>query len=256
MPESDLQEVLAGQREIRQKLELLSTPLEDVLANRVVDKARTQIKVWIGVWTAVAVALLGWSGYTIKQAVDHVTSSAQSIVEERATKQVTKDLEDNLQATLARQIQDILATAQSSTDRATRDFLAQLADSNKRLEVLAAAVAQRLNDKQIEETVRHQPIASSEPAFAFYGRLLSGKWVEGPYFRPTAGDSKVLPRTGDDMVATGYVYARKGYVTYVPSQGWINQPAIGVIRPNDRLHVLEAKIIHDGFAWIEFVRQQ
>lgn len=250
MAASDQQEVLVALREIRQKLELLSTPLEDILANRVVDKARTQIKLWIGVWTAIAVALLGWSGYNFNQAVNEIKNRAQSEV----VTQATKDLENNIKVTLDKQVQDILANAQTQIDRATHDFLKSLEETNKRVDALALAVGKRLNDSQIEGAVQRHV---NEPlhAFAFYGRIVNGVWVEGPYFRPTTGNPKTLPRAGDDVVATGDVYARSGYVTYAPSQGWINQPAVGLIHRNERLHVIEAKIIHDGFSWMQFVRQ-
>jgi hypothetical protein len=88
--------------------------------------------------------------------------------------------------------------------------------------------------------------------WAYYGLQDRDGWTER-YFRKESGKSDALPRVGDIVIAIGHVNAREGYIEYSGSD-WVNKPLIGVIKPDDRLRVVDVYAVLDSYIWFKFVR--
>jgi hypothetical protein len=94
------------------------------------------------------------------------------------------------------------------------------------------------------------PLVTS--GFAFFGiRDPDGSWPER-HFRITAGGDRV-PRINDEVEALGSVNVRSGYIVYGP-KGWTNQRATGILLRGEKIKVVDAKEVVEGFWWINFVR--
>jgi hypothetical protein len=90
----------------------------------------------------------------------------------------------------------------------------------------------------------------NQPMFLYY-RLLgdTGTW-RLRYFSPEGNPAAALPDVGDTIVTSGSVNARAGYIEQVGSD-WINKPSVGVVKPGQRLRVLEVNPILGAYIWFK-----
>ena len=85
---------------------------------------------------------------------------------------------------------------------------------------------------------------------AFFGvHDASGAWSEKHFRIPGAGERP--PQAGDEAIVEGSVNVRARYIVYGAS-GWTNQRAIGVLRRGDKVKIVAAKQVVEGFWWIGF----
>jgi hypothetical protein len=93
------------------------------------------------------------------------------------------------------------------------------------------------------------PQAPSTPGdWAYFGRRNGNGWDE-VFFKDQTRDPVSTPDVGDIVIATGTVTIRKGPIQFINSN-WVNQKSTGIIRPGQRLTVLEVKFILDVYVWI------
>ncbi|HEV7350956.1 tyrosine-protein kinase family protein [Telluribacter sp.] len=93
-----------------------------------------------------------------------------------------------------------------------------------------------------------------EIAYAYYGIMYDNEWVERN-FDNQAGQTR-LPMPGDSVKAVVHVNARVGVIEYNEVSGWQNTKAVGVIKPNETVKVLEVENVAGGaFIWIKFQKK-
>jgi hypothetical protein len=101
------------------------------------------------------------------------------------------------------------------------------------------------------------PVSAAVPptGWAYYGlQSLDGGWTRR-YFNKASGNSDETPQVGDVVVAITHVNARSGHIVEESDGEWVNQPSIGVIKPNDRLRVVDVYPVLDSFIWIKFEKE-
>lgn len=185
---------------------------------------------------AVVLAVLGFASYTqVNQAlINYFTSkAAPQIDQEVKVKTASISLQDPAIAELKTRVADL------------ERLLAQLKPS--------PALTPGVPAPAPPPSASPAPVAPA-PAegFAFFGvHGASGAWSEKHFRIPGAGERP--PQAGDEAVAEDSVNVRAGYIVYGPS-GWTNQRAIGVLRRGDKVKVVEAKQVVEGFWWISFAR--
>ena len=241
-------------REIRQRLDVLSAPLESLLVSRVVEGARNQIKLWVGVWISVPVFILGFLGFQGIQAWRSVIDTAR-IQATQATgeevKKVIDDMRPEIQTKVRERVdQEMKSFLLNSESQASSEFTNLL---NTRLQEFATRLAGQLHNTEIEKLARPSGVPSNEQAFAYYGQRSGDRWA-ARHFDIVSKDPAQLPKAGDVVIAIDYVNARKNYIEYKPSRGWVNAPIVGLISPKDRLEVTDTQTVYDGFVWIAFKR--
>ncbi len=90
--------------------------------------------------------------------------------------------------------------------------------------------------------------------WAYYGvKNELGQWEER-YFRKASGSTQGLPGVGDRIISISPVNMRTGYIKYDPTKGWTNEPAKGVIKPNQTFEILEVHPVLDNFIWVKIRR--
>ena len=245
------QEILARLGDVQKRLELLSVPLEDVLASRVVEKSESQVWRWIRNWTIAAVlVILGVFGISLGQ----MTQTATQLVVQGSTPLIEQKIGKALDDRLNRRI----AAANATIDQDLADLSAKLARAQQTatdLESLRKQLSVRLNDPGIARPApAATPASKLSSAYAYYGQVSDkGKWVVRNFDR-VPGDPGILPGPGDQVVARTDVNARSDRVAFDPVRGWIRAPIVGLIVRGERLLVEQIENVHDGFVWIRFRR--
>ncbi len=248
MIDSEVRAIADAVKRLQQKLDLLSAPLEQILTNRVAENAKMQITRWISAYFLIAVAALGYVGYNVHTFLDTVS--------EQVKLRATEKIQDVVVATVTPQVRILVS---SQADTLVAEAAAQADDALMRFEQrLTAALKDK--DPEVARALGKRGSAASFPsAFAYYRHQLpDGTWVER-YFRSLRpGEKGAFPQPGEEVVALGYVNARKDFIRCSPTQGCVNapiEPMVGVIRPDDRLEVIESRTVHEGFVWIKFKRK-
>lgn len=85
-----------------------------------------------------------------------------------------------------------------------------------------------------------------QTGYAYYGSAMKLN------FRQVGGGKQDDPVVGDVVEATVQVHARKGYIQLSPQAGWVNQDAIGLIKPGDQLKVIGVYRPVSVVIWIQY----
>lgn len=85
-----------------------------------------------------------------------------------------------------------------------------------------------------------------QTGYAYYGSAMKLN------FRQVDGGKQDDPVVGDVVEATVQVHARKGYIQLSPQAGWVNQDAIGLIKPGDQLKVIGVYRPVSVVIWIQY----
>lgn len=252
MSSPSLEELTKTIEELRNKVDALSTPLEDALATRVFQKSIGQFRKWILWWLALVAAgllFLGYKGYEDainlghKQASEYLHSRTMESLQEEIKsdvakfgEEVKKDLKQSALATASKLDADsakLLSEAQLKLDERLRSFATQLG---------VPQLPAKITEKQ----------AAKQPGFAYYGIRSPDGWNE-LYFKRISGDPEAMPEPEDIVEATAPVNARKGVIEYDSARGgWVNKNTIGLIKPGEQLRVLKVIRVAGSFIWIEF----
>ena len=94
-----------------------------------------------------------------------------------------------------------------------------------------------------------QKLESDEIGWTYVGINFGQGWDEKYY--KWEGQNKSLPQQDAILTATGSVHLRKDHIRYNKDKGWTNSESIGIIHPEDKVKVLDIKIVADGFCWIK-----
>jgi len=251
--------------ELTHRLDLLSSPYEEIMAHRIFQAAQGKIKSWLGIWIAIISVLIGAAGYSgYQELVKAGSEKASNYINELAIPQIQQTLSTGIEHELAklrdeakeslsrysleatsgldRELSALIQNAEARIDERLRDFAGQLSEALDRPEVA----------KITKE--RAPPSKAQLVAFAYYG-IYSGndQWDER-FFKRETGNPAALPQQGDAVVATASVNARTGYIEWKLASGWTNKPIVGSIKPGDRLRVLETRKIAGSFIWVKFDR--
>jgi hypothetical protein len=94
---------------------------------------------------------------------------------------------------------------------------------------------------------------SSAARYLFYGIANDDGWYERHFERADSSPS-AKPTVGVTVRALDSVHIRSDVIKYVPDQGWINAPKLGVVNKSQMVRVLEVIHIPDNenFIWIRF----
>ena len=105
------------------------------------------------------------------------------------------------------------------------------------------------------EPILKEPKAITEGAtgWVYVGLLTYDGRIE-KHFVVEGRKGTVSPNPGDVLIAIGSVNVRAGPIEFDPDTGWTNKRITGIIKPKDKVKVLETKDIASGFIWIKFQR--
>lgn len=145
-----------------------------------------------------------------------------------------------------------------------RNVLEKLEKQQSQLSTASPSAAQITSSKDISNLLVTQSQAANDPpasvalppeGWAYYGlQDLNGGWTRR-YFKKASGNPNETPQVGDIVVAITHVNARSGHIVEESDGEWVNQPSIGVIKPNDRLRVVDVYPVLDSYIWIKFEKE-
>ncbi len=95
---------------------------------------------------------------------------------------------------------------------------------------------------------------SESDGWVYVGIKFGQSWDER-YFT-WDGYSKGPPEKGKTLTATGTVHLREDHIRYTEDEGWVNSTSVGIIKPGNRVKVLDTKTVADGFHWVKIRRLQ
>jgi hypothetical protein len=246
--------------DLEKKLNALSAPYEDALAYRVFQKSQDQFKKWIAVWAGVLTAILlffGVKGYG--EIVDAGKRQASEIVITAATTKLQDVIKEEFAKAREQARETVMKSSlelTSSIDKALAELLQETQDqTSEHIKIFATRVGTALKDPSIASSVHETAREGALHAWAYYG-IRSDKGWQTSYFKNETRNEAELPQTGDIVVAKSPVNARGGIIEFDPNAGWVNKPALGAIKKDNRLKVLRVEPVKDNsdFIWIEFER--
>ncbi len=232
---------------LRRQVDLISQDADAVVVGRVVSKALATIRQQSFAALLVILALVGYVGISVPNAINWVKATAKTeagLAAKAAAEMYVKEPETKglLERTIETRVTEVI------TPQVTSIAVQEASEVLHDVTLLREQLAAQLKNNQFA------PPAQSV-AFAMYGRQDStGKWIVGPYFQPLDGNAKAIPQPKEQVKAIGSVFVHTDYPHHTADRGWGNASlsSPGVIHPNDELEVLQAKEVHDGVVWINF----
>lgn len=251
--------------ELKHRLDLLSSPYEEVMAHRIFQAAQGKIRSWLGIWIAIISVLIGAAGYSgYQELVKAGSEKASNYVNQLAIPQIQQTLSTGIEQELSKlrdEAKESLSRysleATSSLDRELSALIEKAeARIDERLRDFAGQLSEALDKPEVAKITKESapPVEAELVAFAYYG-IYSGndQWDER-FFKRESGSPAALPQEGDTVVATANVNARAGYIEWKLASGWTNKSIVGSIKPGDRLRILEMRKIVGSFIWVKFNR--
>lgn len=251
--------------ELKHRVDLLSTPYDEVMAHRIFQSAQSKIKSWLGVWIAIISILIGVGGYSgWRELVKTGSKKASDYINQLAIPQIQQELREGIEQELSKlrdeRKQSLHKYSLAATNALDRELSALIkkaeARIDQRLSEFAAELSKTLDKPEVAGIAREatRPVEAQLEAFAYYGIYLGNeKWDERS-FKREMDKQATLPKEGDIIVATANVNARAGYIEFKLGSGWINKPIVGIIKAGDRLRVLQVRKVAGSYIWVKFKR--
>ncbi len=255
------EELTAATRSLESRIAQLAAPYENALSHRVFESVQKTFRTWLTIWTgAISFAISGFLGVVGYVGYHQIVAAAKGTIQDQVTTYVSPRLQKEIDVEISKAVENarkvLLERSLDSVAKLDADLAQLKADTqsaiDQRIKEFATKLAVAIKDRELPRSLADKPKPPTLSGFAYYGIYSGGVWSERNFrVSGTVGDA--YPRLGDIVIAEVPVNARSGVIE-LTLRGWVNKPAVGLIRPGRKLEVQRVETVAGGsYVWIEFV---